>query len=122
MTYTVLKKFNFSNITVGVSTKPANAMGDDTLWEQATNALIDALKSEGIPYTIYEGEGAFYGPKIEFRIEDSMGRQWQCGTIQVDFFQPENFDLAYITPQGTRARPVMIHRAIYGSFERFFGI
>jgi threonyl-tRNA synthetase len=122
MTYTVLKKFNFSTITVAVSTKPENAMGDDKLWQQATDALIDALKSEGIPYTICEGEGAFYGPKIEFRIEDSMGRQWQCGTIQVDFFQPENFDMSYITPQGTKARPVMIHRAIYGSFERFFGI
>ena len=122
MTYVVLKKFNFHNISVGVSTKPDNAMGDDILWERATNALIDALKSEGIPHTIHAGEGAFYGPKIEFRIEDSMGRQWQCGTIQVDFFQPENFDLSYITPQGTKARPVMIHRAIYGSFERFFGI
>jgi len=122
ITYAVFKKFNFASISVGVSTKPESAMGDDRLWERATNALIDALKSENIPYTIHPGEGAFYGPKIEFRIEDSMGRQWQCGTIQVDFFQPENFDLSYITPQGTKERPVMIHRAIYGSFERFLGI
>ena len=122
ITYTVLKKFGFDTITVGISTKPENAMGDDVLWQKATDALKHALESAGVSYEIYEGEGAFYGPKIEFRIQDSMGREWQCGTIQVDFFQPQNFDLTYVSPEGTRARPVMVHRAIYGSIERFFGI
>ncbi|MGB8367631.1 MAG: threonine--tRNA ligase [Candidatus Babeliales bacterium] len=122
MTYEVFRQFDFQNITVGISTKPENAMGSDALWEKATNALKYALDNRGHAYEIYEGEGAFYGPKIEFRIEDSMGRTWQCGTIQIDFFLPENFDLSYIQPDGTKARPVLIHRAIYGSFERFFAI
>lgn len=118
----VLKPFGFSNIVIGVSTRPAKAMGSDELWEKATKALMNGLDKAGKTYAIYEGEGAFYGPKIEFGIEDSLKRVWQCGTIQVDFFQPENFDLSYISPEGTKARPVMLHRAIYGSFERFFGI
>lgn len=122
MIYEVLKKFDFTRIVVGVSTRPANALGSDEYWQKATDALKDALKKENIPFEIYEGEGAFYGPKIEFRIEDTMGRMWQCSTVQVDFFMPENFDLSYITSEGVKARPVMIHRAIYGSFERFFGI
>lgn len=118
----VLKPFGFSNIVIGVSTRPAKAMGSDELWEVATKALMSGLDAAGKSYTIYEGEGAFYGPKIEFGIEDSLKRVWQCGTIQVDFFQPENFDLSYISPEGVKERPVMLHRAIYGSFERFFGI
>jgi threonyl-tRNA synthetase len=118
----VLKPFGFSNIVIGVSTRPAKAMGSDELWEVATKALINGLDKAGKTYAIYEGEGAFYGPKIEFGIEDSLKRVWQCGTIQVDFFQPENFDLSYISPEGVKERPVMLHRAIYGSFERFFGI
>lgn len=122
MIYEVLKKFDFTRIVVGVSTKPVNALGTDEYWQIATDALKEALTKENIPFEIYEGEGAFYGPKIEFRIEDTMGRMWQCSTVQVDFFMPENFDLSYITSEGTKARPVMIHRAIYGSFERFFGI
>ena len=97
-------------------------MGSNELWEKATAALKYALDEAGVAYSIKEGEGAFYGPKIEFIIQDSMKREWQCGTIQVDFAQPENFDLSYISPQGTKERPVMIHRAIYGSMERFFGI
>lgn len=122
LTYEVLKRFGFDTINVAVSTKPENAMGDDALWETATNALTDSLTAAGIAYVIQEGEGAFYGPKIEFHIKDSMGRSWQCGTIQIDFFQPINFDLSYVAPSGTKERPVMIHRAIYGSFERFLGI
>ncbi len=118
----VYKKYGFEKIHVSLSTKPDNAMGSDTLWEKATDALKQALEKAKVAFTIQEGEGAFYGPKIEFGIEDSMGRTWQCGTIQIDFFLPENFDLNYITSQGTKARPVMIHRAIYGSLERFFGI
>lgn len=118
----VYKKFHFSDIRVAVSTKPKGSIGSDTLWEVATTSLIEALIQEKIPYVIKEGEGAFYGPKIEFDIYDSMKRAWTCGTIQVDFFQPENFDLEYVAPSGLKERPVMIHRAIYGSLERFFGI
>ncbi|MDP3889395.1 MAG: threonine--tRNA ligase [bacterium] len=122
LAHDVLKRFNFSNISVDLSTKPAKAMGSEALWEQATNALKKALEKINLRYTVCEGEGAFYGPKIDFHIEDSIGRSWQCSTIQLDFFQPENFDLTYITPEGTKARPVMIHRAIFGSFERFLGV
>lgn len=122
LTISVLKSFGFEEITIGLSTKPKKAMGDDAIWQIATKALKDTLTSSGIPFQIFEGEGAFYGPKVDFNIKDSLGRQWQCGTAQVDFFQPENFDLTYVTPAGTKERPVIIHRAIYGSLERFFGI
>lgn len=118
----VFKKFGFDQIEVGLSTKPENAMGSDALWTKATDALSNALKHAGIPFVINEGDGAFYGPKIEFAIKDSMGRSWQCGTVQLDFFMPENFDLSYVASGGAKERPVMIHRAIYGSFERFFGM
>jgi threonyl-tRNA synthetase len=122
LTYQVFKKFGFTDISVAVSTRPEKSIGSTELWHIATDALIKALEKEKIPYHIQEGEGAFYGPKIDFSIKDSIGRQWQCGTIQVDFFQPENFDLFYIASDGTKKRPIMIHRAIYGSIERFFGI
>lgn len=122
LVYTVLKKFNFDDIQVAVSTRPCDAMGEKEVWDQATNALIAALNELGIKYAIKEGEGAFYGPKIEFVIQDSMGREWQCGTVQVDFFQPENFDLQYVAPSGKLERPVIIHQAVYGSLERFFAI
>ena len=118
----VMAKFGFEGINVAISTKPENAMGSDELWEKATNALKNALEKTGIKYKINEGEGAFYGPKIEISIKDSMGRAWQCGTIQVDFFQPENFDLTYIASGGEKKRPVIIHQAMYGSLERFFAI
>jgi len=118
----VLHKFGFEKIKVGLSTKPKDAMGSDELWDRAINALKNALDKADLPYTIQEGEGAFYGPKIEFLIEDSMGRTWQCSTVQLDFFLPQNFDLSYINSEGKKERPVMIHRAIYGSFERFLGI
>jgi threonyl-tRNA synthetase len=118
----VLQPFEFGKIIIGVSTKPAKAMGNDELWDVATKALMNALDKAGKTYAMYEGEGAFYGPKIEFGIQDSLQRIWQCGTIQVDFFQPENFDLSYISSEGVKERPVMLHRVIYGSFERFFGI
>ncbi|MEX0940552.1 MAG: threonine--tRNA ligase [Candidatus Babeliales bacterium] len=122
LTYAVLKRFDFPNIKVALSTKPESAMGSDELWHKAEKALENALKKSNLEYTIQEGEGAFYGPKIEFKILDSMKREWQCGTIQVDFFQPENFDLTYVASSGKKKRPVIIHRAIYGSLERFFAI
>ncbi len=121
MTFKALTPFDFP-ITIALSTKPDNAMGANDLWEKATTALKNALEKTSKPFAIQEGEGAFYGPKIEFHLKDSMDRSWQCGTIQLDFFQSENFDLSYITSEGTKARPVIIHRAIYGSFERFFGM
>ncbi|HAA89301.1 MAG: Threonine--tRNA ligase [Thermoanaerobacterales bacterium 50_218] len=107
---------------VELSTKPEKALGSPEVWEKATNALIEALKRKNIPYKVNEGEGAFYGPKIDFHLEDSLGRSWQCGTIQVDFVNPENFDLTYIGEDGNKHRPVMIHRVIFGSIERFLGI
>ena len=107
---------------VELSTRPENSMGSDELWEQATNALQKALEKKGMPYKINEGDGAFYGPKIDFHLKDSLGRTWQCGTIQLDFQMPERFDLSYIGPDGEKHRPVMIHRVIYGSIERFIGI
>ena len=118
----VMKKFGFEDLKIGVSTKPDKAMGDDALWEKATNGLISALNAAGLAYTIQEGEGAFYGPKIEYKMRDFMNREWQCGTIQIDFFQPENFDLTYVASDGTFKRPVIIHQAMYGSLERFLGI
>lgn len=118
----VFKTFQFQDITVGVSTKPQKAMGQDERWQQGTNLLIAALEKHKIPYKVFEGEGAFYGPKIDFNIKDSMGREWQCGTVQIDYVQPENFDLTYVASSGAKERPIIIHRAIYGSLDRFFGI
>jgi len=120
--FQVAKKFDFREIELGLSTKPAKAMGSDEMWEKAIQSLKNALDKFDMPYSIQEGEGAFYGPKIDIKIQDSMKRKWQCGTVQVDFFQPENFDLNYVSPQGTFERPVVIHQAIYGSLERFFAI
>jgi len=97
-------------------------MGSDEDWERATNALKNALEKKGIDYKINEGDGAFYGPKIDFHLEDSIGRTWQCGTIQLDFQMPERFDLTYIGPDGEKHRPVMIHRVVFGSIERFIAI
>lgn len=105
-----------------LSTKPEKAMGSDEVWEVATNALQQALDEKGMPYRINEGDGAFYGPKIDFHLKDSIGRTWQCGTIQLDMQMPEKFDLNYIGEDGQKHRPVMIHRVAYGSMERFIGI
>jgi threonyl-tRNA synthetase len=122
LTKKVYEKFGFDKITIALSTRPEKAMGSAPHWDKATQALKEALDKAGMAYIIQEGEGAFYGPKIEFKIEDSMKRSWQCGTIQVDFVQSDNFDLAYIASSGGKERPVIIHRAIYGSLERFFAI
>ena len=118
----VTNHFNFTNVRFALSTRPTKSMGSDELWDKATQALRDALNDLNIPFKVQEGEGAFYGPKIEVQIEDSMKRNWQCGTIQVDFFQSENFDLSYIAPSGNKERPIIIHQAIFGSFERFIAI
>ncbi|MDI6600837.1 MAG: threonine--tRNA ligase [Thermoanaerobacteraceae bacterium] len=107
---------------VELSTRPENSMGTDEQWNMATDALRDALESKGINYKVNEGDGAFYGPKIDFHLKDSIGRTWQCGTIQLDFQMPERFDLVYIGPDGEKHRPVMVHRTILGSIERFIGI
>ncbi len=107
---------------VELSTRPAKSVGSDENWEMATNALRDALEAKGMPYKVNAGDGAFYGPKIDFHIRDSLKRSWQCATIQLDFSMPELFDLEYIGPDGNRHRPVVIHRVIYGSIERFLGI
>ena len=105
-----------------LSTRPDDSMGSDEIWEQATNALKNALEHRGLKYVINEGDGAFYGPKIDFHLTDSIGRTWQCGTIQLDMLMPEKFDLTYIGEDGQKHRPVMIHRVVYGSIERFIGI
>ena len=107
---------------VELSTRPENSMGSDEVWERATTALQEALKSRQMEYTVNEGDGAFYGPKIDFHLRDCLGRTWQCGTIQLDFLMPERFDLVYVGEDGERHRPVMIHRVVLGSIERFIGI
>lgn len=107
---------------VELSTRPENSMGSDELWEISTNALRDAIEKTGVPYQINEGDGAFYGPKLDFHVQDSLGRTWQCGTIQMDMQLPERFDVNYIGEDGEKHRAVMLHRAGYGSLERFIGI
>ena len=105
-----------------LSTKPAKAMGSDEIWETTTKALQEALEDCGMEYIVNEGDGAFYGPKIDFHLRDSIGRTWQCGTIQLDMLMPEKFDLTFVGEDGQKHRPVMIHRVVYGSIERFIGI
>ncbi|WP_196594611.1 threonine--tRNA ligase [Pectinatus sottacetonis] len=105
-----------------LSTRPDNSMGTDEVWEKATNALRNALEHRGLKYVVNEGDGAFYGPKIDFHLTDSLGRTWQCGTIQLDMLMPEKFDLTYTGEDGKKHRPVMVHRVVYGSIERFIGI
>ena len=122
LTERILSTFDFSNYEINLSTKPDKAIGDDAVWELATKGLIEALERKGWNYKIDEGGGAFYGPKIDLKIEDAIGRMWQCSTIQLDFNLPERFELDYIAADGSKQRPIMIHRAIFGSLERFFGI
>jgi len=107
---------------VELSTKPEKAMGDEAIWELATRALREALEARSLPYKVNEGDGAFYGPKIDFHLRDCLGRTWQCGTIQADFLMPEKFDLYYVGEDGQRHRPVMLHRVVFGSLERFIAI
>ena len=115
------KQFGFP-YKVELSTRPENSMGSDEDWERAEAGLKNALESMGVEYTLNPGDGAFYGPKIDFHLQDCLERTWQCGTIQLDFQLPQNFDLEYTAPDGTKQRPIMIHRAGFGSFERFIGM
>ncbi|MBR6692413.1 MAG: threonine--tRNA ligase, partial [Clostridia bacterium] len=117
----VYSKFGFKYF-IELSTRPEDSMGSDEDWEAATEGLKSALESLKLPYTINEGDGAFYGPKIDFHLEDTLGRTWQCGTIQLDFQMPINFQLEYTDDKGEKQRPIMIHRVCFGSIERFIGI
>lgn len=117
----VYARFGFA-YAVELSTKPENSIGSEEEWEEATTALQNAIEAIGVPYTINEGDGAFYGPKLDFHLKDSMGRTWQCGTIQLDFQLPQRFQAEYIGEDGKMHRPIMIHRVVYGSIERFMGI
>ncbi len=122
LTERILSTFDFNNYEINLSTRPEKSIGDDDVWDLATKGLIEALERKGWAYKIDEGGGAFYGPKIDLKIEDAIGRMWQCSTIQLDFNLPERFKLDYIAADGSKQRPIMIHRAIFGSLERFFGI
>ena len=122
LTERILSTFDFNTYEINLSTRPEKSIGDDAVWDLATKGLIEALERKGWAYKIDEGGGAFYGPKIDLKIEDAIGRMWQCSTIQLDFNLPERFELDYIAADGSKQRPIMIHRAIFGSLERFFGI
>jgi threonyl-tRNA synthetase len=122
LTEQILSDFGFTDYEVNLSTRPAKSVGTDEVWELATTALKQALAAKGWNYIEDVGGGAFYGPKIDLKIRDAIGRLWQCSTIQVDFNLPERFKLEYVAADGTRQQPIMIHRAIFGSLERFFGI
>ena len=118
----VYQDFGFSDVIYKLSTRPAQRVGSDEVWDKAEQALADALNAKGLDWQEQPGEGAFYGPKIEFTLKDCLGRHWQLGTIQVDFSMPARLDAQYVAEDGSRKIPVMLHRAILGSFERFIGI
>jgi threonyl-tRNA synthetase len=120
--HAVYKDFGFNEVIYRLSTRPVNRVGSDVDWDRAEKALADALDSKGLLWEELPGEGAFYGPKIEFSLKDCIGRVWQCGTIQVDFSMPGRLDAHYVAEDGSRQVPVMLHRAILGSFERFIGM
>ena len=122
LTLAVYEDFGFDNIIMKLSTRPEKRVGSDESWDFAEKALADALDSSGLDWEYLPGEGAFYGPKIEFSLKDSLGRVWQCGTIQVDPNMPERLDAEFVNEQNERETPIMLHRAILGSFERFIGI
>ena len=122
LVFAIYRDFGFGEVAVKLSTRPANRIGSDGTWDRLEGALSGALNRMGVAYLINPGEGAFYGPKLEFVLRDAIGRDWQCGTLQVDLNLPERFDISYINEQGERERPVMLHRALFGSLERFTGI
>jgi threonyl-tRNA synthetase len=118
----IYRDFGFDEVEVKFSDRPDVRAGEDSVWDQAEAALMTATEAAGLSFTLNPGEGAFYGPKLEFVLKDTIGRHWQCGTLQVDFVLPERLDAAYIGVDGEKHRPVMLHRAILGSFERFIGV
>jgi len=118
----IYKDFGFEDVAIKFSDRPAVRAGTDEIWDKAEGSLKAAIEATGLPYTMNPGEGAFYGPKLEFVLRDAIGRDWQCGTLQVDFVMPERLDASYIGEDGQKHRPVMLHRAILGSFERFMGV
>ncbi|MDR0233607.1 MAG: threonine--tRNA ligase [Zoogloeaceae bacterium] len=120
--FSIYKDFGFENVRVKLSTRPTNRIGSDAIWDKLEGALSEALKHMGVAYELFPGEGAFYGPKLEFVLRDAIGRDWQCGTLQVDMNLPERFDIHYVDADNTHKRPVMLHRALFGSLERFVGI
>jgi threonyl-tRNA synthetase len=122
LTFEVYKDFGFDEIELALSTRPEERVGEESLWDQAEASLKEALEDKGLEYVLQPGEGAFYGPKIEFTLRDSLGRRWQCGTIQLDFSMPSRLDASYVSEDGSKKIPVMIHRAILGSLERFIGM
>jgi len=122
LTYDVYKHFGFENVDIKLSTRPKKRVGSDEVWDRAEKALHEALDNKGIQWELQEGEGAFYGPKIEFVLRDCLNREWQCGTLQVDFSMPERLEATYVDVEGNKRTPVMLHRAIVGSLERFVGI
>ena len=122
LTYDVYKHFGFENVDIKLSTRPEKRVGSDEVWDRAEKALQEALDNKGIQWELQEGEGAFYGPKIEFVLRDCLNREWQCGTLQVDFSMPERLEATYVDEEGNKRTPVMLHRAIVGSLERFVGI
>ena len=117
-----MSAFGFTDYQISLSTKPEKYVGELSLWDHATSSLESALQSRGLDHDIDEGGGAFYGPKIDIKIKDALGREWQCSTVQFDFNLPERFDLTFQDSDGERRRPYMVHRAILGSLERFFGV
>jgi threonyl-tRNA synthetase len=122
LTEKILTRFGFDQYDIMLSTRPEKSVGEDNIWDAATVALEGALAEKGWDYGIDEGGGAFYGPKIDLKIRDAIGRSWQCSTVQCDFNLPDRFGLEYVSAEGTKERPIMVHRAIFGSIERFFGI
>jgi threonyl-tRNA synthetase len=118
----VYTDFGFKRIIYKIATRPVQRIGSDEIWDKAEHALMESLRASGCEFEISPGDGAFYGPKIEYTLKDAIGRQWQCGTMQVDFSMPERLDAEYVGEDGARHRPVMLHRAIVGSLERFIGI
>ncbi len=120
--FMIFRKFDFTEYEIFLSTRPEKSVGSDEIWDEATGAIRTALETEGLSYQIDDGGGAFYGPKIDVKIKDAIGRMWQCSTVQIDFNEPERFDITYVGQDGEHHRPIMIHRALFGSLERFFGI
>ena len=118
----ILRAFGFTDFKLYLATKPKDSIGEPEMWQLAEAALLDVLQKTGLPYEVDPGGGAFYGPKIDLKLKDCLGREWQCSTIQVDFNLPERFDLEYVGSDGARHRIVMVHRALLGSMERFFAV